>query len=99
MNKLYINIEDMQQTLYINIEDMQKTGWALGVIGTWKDWREMAMSWAFIDSMEEVYEFLKSEIKGQDLIDYISDIWEINIVEFDENNKEHIYLRENRGKF
>ena len=64
--------------LYINIHDNQGTGWALGRLGTLKDWREQAMDWADSDGNEETYDALR-DMDDTELPDYISDIWDIQI--------------------
>lgn len=71
---------------YINIDDYQNGEWALGFCGTLKQWRECAMAWAFQDDMYVTYNQLKYyKIKNSRLIEYINDIWDIGIVEFDPN--------------
>lgn len=64
--------------LFINTHDEQGTGWALGRIGTLKDWREQAIDWADGDDAEGTVEELKGT-KDSDLIDVINEIWSICI--------------------
>lgn len=81
---------------YINIKDRQGGEWALGVVDTLKGWREYAIGWADSDGSYGLASALKRySIKNHELIDYINDYWEITIVEFDENNEEHVELADN----
>ena len=82
-------------TLYIGVDDRQGGSWAVGEVGTIQDWRELAQSWADSDDMEETIENL-AEMPDEDVIDYIADVWDIEIEEFDEDNPEHRKLQEER---
>ena len=64
--------------LYINIHDNQGTGWALGRIGTIKDWREQAMDWADSDGNEELYDAVR-DLREDEVVEYVSDVWDICI--------------------
>lgn len=64
--------------IYVNVHDNQGTGWALGRIGTIKQWREQAMEWADSDDNEELLESLPN-LRDDEVLDFISDIWDINI--------------------
>ena len=79
--------------LYINIDDLQGTNWALGKTDTIQGWREIAQFWADSDGNEDVVEAL-AEMPEEDVIDYVSEIWDINIVPYDKDNEEHNKLRE-----
>ena len=71
---------------FINIEDLQGTGWAVGCYGTLLQWRKRAMGWAYMDDNYGVLNLLKTyKIKNSELIDFINEFWEINIVEYDRN--------------
>ena len=71
---------------YININDKQNGEWALGFCGTLKQWRDTAMAWAFQDDMYNTYNMLKYyKVKNHRLIEFINDIWDIEIVEFDQS--------------
>ena len=78
--------------LYINIEDYQKTDWAIGRTMTALEWDEQAKSWSDMDETEynEDYTFT---------IEDINEYWEINIVEYDENNKEHVNLKKEEEEY
>ena len=67
-----------EEKLYINTFDDQGTYWALGRIGTLKDWREQAIDWAEGDDAEGIVEEL-IETKNSELIDVINEIWSICI--------------------
>lgn len=64
--------------IYINVHDNQGTGWALGRIGTIKQWREQAMDWADSDDNEELLESLPN-LRDDEVLDFISEIWDIQI--------------------
>ena len=71
---------------FICIKDLQGAGWAIGYYGTFKQWREKAMDWCYIDDNYSLYNMLKYyKIKNSELIDFIQDYWEIEIVEYDKN--------------
>jgi hypothetical protein len=75
--------------LYININDKQGGEWALGCYGTLKQWRDVAMSWAFQDDAYNTYNILKYyKIKNENLIKFINDNWDLEIVEFDTNKED-----------
>lgn len=80
----------MENKLYINVEDYQGGTWALGQVGTIQEWKEMALSWCDSDENWEMYDFIEKHKNNVALLDYISDYWSIKIVEFDENNQEHL---------
>lgn len=86
--------------LYINVEDKQGGAWALGEVGTLRAWRDYAMNWADSDENYGTYEALKRyTIKNSDLLDYINDFWDIEIIPFDKDNAEHLELQRKRGEF
>lgn len=71
---------------YICIKDLQGTGFALDYVGTLKEWRELAMSWAYGDDRISLYNELKYyKIKNSELLDFIQDFWELEIVEYKED--------------
>ena len=72
--------------LYINIDDYQNSDFALGRIGTSKQWREQAIEWLDCGCSECLQnKFSSYYIKNSELIDYINNMWEIEIVKFDKN--------------
>lgn len=84
--------EPIIKKLYINIDDKQNGEWALGFCGTLKQWRDAAMAWAFQDDMYSTYNMLKYyKVKNHRLIEFINDIWDIEIIEFNQNTN---YLNE-----
>ena len=75
--------------LYININDYQNTNFAIGRCLTLKGWREQAMDWAYMDEYISLYNALKYyKIKNNELIDFINDFWQIEIVEYKEEYKD-----------
>ena len=64
--------------IYVNVHDNQGTGWALGRILTLKDWRDQAIDWAEADGNEEVQEMI-IDARDDEVLDLISDIWDIQI--------------------
>ena len=50
----------------------------------------------FSDKNWETYDYIEKHENNIDLINYISEYWEIEIVEFDENNQEHLELKRER---
>lgn len=86
--------------LYINVWDYQGGNWAVGEVGNLKHWRTLAMQWADSDESWDLYSALKNyKIKNEDLIKYINDMWEIEIVEFNPLSKDHLELKQKREEF
>lgn len=72
--------------LYININDFQCGEWAIGCVGTLKNWREKAIYWCDSDGNIELIKALKNyKIKNKDLIEFINDYWDIEIVKYEKN--------------
>ena len=72
--------------LYINIDDYQNSNFALGRIGTLEQWRKQAIEWldsGYSECLQN--KFSSYYIKNSELIDYINNMWEIEIVKFDKN--------------
>ena len=86
----------MNDKLYINVNDYQGGTWALGQVGTIQDWKEIALCWCDSDENWETYDYIEKHENNVDLINYISEYWDIEIVAFDENNREHIELKTQR---
>ena len=75
--------------MYININDYQGGDFAIGVYGKLIQWRKKAMEWCDMDDNYSLLNALKYyKIKNSELIDFINDFWDIEIVEFD-NNKNY----------
>ena len=73
---------------YININDYQTEDFCLGVYGTLAEWRRKAMEWCDLDGFNDLYKLLKYyKIKNNELIDFINDFWDIEIVEYNQNQK------------
>lgn len=75
---------------YICIDDYQNGDFHIGDTKTAEEWREWAMQMNDYDEFDdEMKQAIKSR-QGDDLVQLIADIWQIEIVEFDKNNAEHI---------
>lgn len=81
---------------YINISDFQGGSWYIGVVGTIKEWKEIALSWCETDDNEELFDYIKDFEENKDLLDFISEVWSIEIVKFNKKNKEHLKLKKDR---
>ena len=81
-----------EEDLFINVDDNPGTHWALGKTDSIQGWRETAQFWADNDGMEETVQNL-AEMPDEDVIDYISDVWDIHIVPYDKTDPEHTALR------
>lgn len=89
----------MKDKLYINVHDYQGTTWALGEVGTIQDWKELALEWCDSDESWGMYDYIEKHENNEDLLKEISCHWDIEIVEFDENNAEHIELKNMRERW
>lgn len=75
--------------LYININDKPSGEWALGCYGTLKQWRDTAMAWAYLEHIDNAYNKLKYyKIKNKDLIEFINNLCDLEIVEFNINKED-----------
>lgn len=76
------------ENLYICTQDFQYGDFAVGNICTAKEWGEIAWSWANNDDWDNPNECLLENFKNeQELINFIQEIWEIEILKIDKNNK------------
>lgn len=74
---------------YIVIRDYQGGEFGMYRDYTAKEWGEQAFSWAENDDWEQPEECLLENFKSEkELIDFIQDMWEIEIIELDKNNNE-----------
>lgn len=71
---------------YVNIRDRQGGTWYLGVCNTIKEWKETALMWCDSNGNEELYKVIKKHKLDAELIDMISDIWSMEIVEVNIDN-------------
>lgn len=71
---------------YVNVKDYQGGSWAMGIIRTIKEWKKIALEWASSDGNIEVYNYIKKHELNIDLLDYINDIWSMEIVELSEDS-------------
>lgn len=75
---------------YININDYQSGNWAMGFVDTIKGWQARAISWCESDENYELLDFIKKHKLNEKLLDLISEVWTINIVEFNYDNLDTI---------
>lgn len=75
---------------YININDYQGGTWAMGFTDTIKGWKERAIEWCESDESFELLDFIKKHKLNEDLLGIISEIWSIDIVEFNYDNLDTI---------
>lgn len=78
---------------YICVDDYQNTGFHLGDVMTAEEWREWAMSMNDYDEFDEKLQKEIANLPAEDAVSLIADIWQIEIVPYDKNNKEHTELR------
>lgn len=64
---------------FICINDLQGGEFAVGCAMTIEEWRERAMFWADSDGNEELYKSVK-KLPKKDVIDFIQDIWDLEII-------------------
>jgi len=81
---------------YIVIEDYQGGEFGMYRAYTAEEWGEQAYEWADSDDWENPDECLLENFKTEEeLINFISEIWEIEIVELNSENEELIkYLKD-----
>lgn len=71
---------------YINIRDYQGGTWAMGCVDTIKEWKNRALEWCDSDENWELYKAIKNHKLDTELLDIISEYWDIKIVEFSKDN-------------
>ena len=67
---------------YMCIKDLQNGNFGVGYSMTIEEWRGQAMEWAENDGDSETYEELE-KLDTSEVLDYIREIWELEIVESD----------------
>lgn len=68
---------------FMCIKDLQNGNFGVGHCMTIEEWRGQAMEWAENDGDSETYEELE-RLDTSEVLDYIREIWEIEIVESDD---------------
>lgn len=68
---------------FMCIKDLQNGNFGVGYSMTIEEWRGQAMEWAENDEDSETYEELE-KLDTSEVLDYIREIWELEIVESDE---------------
>lgn len=76
---------------YICVADYQNTDFHIGDTKTADEWKEWALSMNDMDECENREEF--SRLPAKDAVDYVADMWQIEIVPYDNDNSEHKELR------
>lgn len=67
---------------FMCIKDLQNGRFGVGYSMTIEEWRGQAMEWAENDGDSETYEELE-KLDTSEVLDYIREIWELEIVESD----------------
>lgn len=75
---------------YICIKDLQGGNFGVDRIQNIEEWKETAMFWAENDGNEELYNDLDN-MKNDLVIDYIQELWELEIVEIDKKMSDILY--------
>jgi len=79
----------MNKDLYVCIRDYQGGSFGMYRAFTIEEWRENALEWCDSDDNEELYNTLKT-LPQKYVIDYINDIWQIEIVKVKDETKDNI---------
>lgn len=85
--------------MYINIADYQGGSWYVGSMGTLEQWKNTALSWCDSDDNDELYDYINNRKASKGLIEFINEVWQIEIVKYDKNNEEHKRLIEERNYY
>lgn len=86
-------------TLYINTRDYQGGSWFVGVKGSIQEWKNTALCWCDMDGNDELYEYIEKQKADKDLLDFINEVWTMEIVKYDKNNEEHRQLEQERERY
>ena len=68
---------------FMCIKDLQNGNFGVGHCMSIEEWRGQAMEWAENDGDSETYEELE-KLDTSEVLDYIREIWELEIVESDD---------------
>lgn len=85
--------EENSKQLYICTNDFQGGDFGVGRVGTIDDWREIAISWSDTEGMEDSI----ISTPDNELINFIQEIWEIEIEEYDRNKEYDLYCNYTHG--
>ena len=75
---------------YICTRDLQGGSFSVGRIQTAEEWKQTAMEWCWQDDAEELMEELEKITEEKEIIDFIREIWELEINLIGENAVELI---------
>ncbi len=81
------------EKLYICVADYQGGSFHIGDTMTAQDWKDWAISMNDFDEWSEEDQETFKKLSPEEAVDYVADMWQIEIVPFDAENKEHIELR------
>ena len=81
---------------YICIRDLQGGEFAVGNSMTVGEWRGQAIEWAENDNTEETIEELEN-LKENEVMDYIREVWELEIVESNDFAENILFYYRLRG--
>jgi hypothetical protein len=83
-----------EEKKYLCIRDNQQGEFGMYRLYTIEEWREQAIDWCEADGEKQSTIKYLQKLKKSDVIWVISDLWDIEIVEFDKSNEEHLGLLE-----
>lgn len=81
------------EKLYICVADYEGGSFHIGDTMTAQEWKEWAMGMNDFDEWSEEDQETFKKLSPEEAVDYVADMWQIEIVPFDAENKEHIELR------
>ena len=79
----------MSKDLYMCVSDFQGGTFGMYRAETIEEWRQTALGWCDSDDNNELYKQIK-KLPEKYVIDYINDIWQIEIVKITEDQKDDI---------
>lgn len=89
-NKVMAEYHDLTQE-YICVDDYEGGSFHVGDTKTAEEWKEWALSMNEIEESENYETFKK--LPPKEAMNYVADMWQIEIVPYDENNEEHKEMR------
>lgn len=85
-NRVYKCIKDYQISPFVDPEE----GFCMGLTQTVREWRTAALAWADCCGFSEDTETKLHELTGQELMDFISELFYIGFEEIKEENTKEI---------
>lgn len=68
---------------YLCIKDLQGGDFAVGCLESSEGWRKIALNWCGSDDNDELYRTVE-ELQEKEIINFIMEIWQIEIIELSE---------------